>query len=171
MSVRVVGVAFRRRTGRSRVEGLDRGERVLATADGPGGAIAATNRRLVLPGLSIGWEKVERASWDGDEETLVVIETAEAAASAGRGGRHRIPVTEPGRLVDIVREQVTGSVVIVRQVAIAAGRGVRVTGRRRYDGELVWSAVVDAGLDLEDPPTKARLDAAVAVVRAEVETG
>jgi hypothetical protein len=46
---------------------------------------------------------------------------------------------------------------------------VRVTGRRHAGGELRWSAVLDAGIDPENPETRSQLDAAVAGVRSEVE--
>lgn len=146
-------------------EDLQRGERVLAQADGSEGRVTATDRRLLWPDGSIGWHEIERASWDADEECLRV----EPVPTSGHHRRYRLPLSAPGRVVDVVREQVTGSVIISRHVPLEGRRGVRVTGRRKPDGELVWSAVLDRGVDPEDQQTRSRLDAAVAEVRSEVE--
>ncbi len=147
------------------MEGLETGERVLAEAEGPDGRIAATDRRLVWPSGSIAWHEIERASWESDAERLLV----EPIATSPHSQPYKLPVTGPGRLVDVVREQVTGSVIISRHIRLEGRRGVRVTGRRKADGELVWNAVVDSGLDPDDEHTRARLDAAVSAVRSEVE--
>ncbi|TDD70068.1 hypothetical protein E1262_10910 [Jiangella aurantiaca] len=148
------------------IDGLAPGERVLATADGPDGEVAATTHRLLLRGTSVEWARVETAAWDGDAELLVVTELPDGN---GRRRRHRVALESPRRLVDVVREQVTQSVVISRHVAVDGRRGVRVTGRRTPSDEIVWTAAVDSGIDLRDPGTKARVDAAVALVRNEVE--
>lgn len=147
------------------MESLEQGERVLVTAEGPDGAVTATDRRLIWPAGSISWYEVERASWNGDAETLDVVPVP---ASEHRRA-FRVPITKPGRLVDVVREQVIGSVVITRHVPLDGRRGVRVSGRRKADGSLVWQAVVDAGLDVNHPELRPRLDAAVEAVRREVE--
>lgn len=144
---------------------------MLATADGPDGEAVATTLGLRLPGAdgegsAVEWSEIESASWDGDESRLDLMLVADAV---GRRQRHRIVLEAPGRLVDVVREQVTASVVISRHVPVATGRGVRVTGRRTPRGELSWSAQLDRGVDLDDPDTRARVDAAVEAVRNEVE--
>lgn len=161
--------AFRRRR---RVEGvaLDDGERTLASAAAARGPVVATDRRLLVPTSegyhSITWDRVDRAAWDGDAEVLVV---AESAPLGSPRHEHRLRVEQPRRLLDVVREQVTASVVITRQVPIDGSLGVRVTGRRRGDG-LTWVVAVDDGLRLDDPVIRRLVDAAVASVRAEVES-
>jgi hypothetical protein len=149
-----------------RIEGLEKGERVLAAAAGPDGEVTATTHRLLLRDTSIEWSRVETAAWDGDAELLVVTEVPDAR---GQRRRHRVALESPRRLVDVVREQVTQSVVISRHIAVDGRRGVRVTGRRTTAGDIVWTAALDSGIDLRDPDTKARVDAAVALVRNEVE--
>lgn len=151
------------------VEGLEPRERVLATATGPDGRVVATTYRLMLPsaaGAAVEWGKVETATWDGDERVLAV---AEVAGPSGRHRRHSVVIDEPGRLVDVVREQVTASVIISRHIVVDGRRGVRVTGRRTPQDEIVWSAVLDPGVDMDDPATRERVQAAVALVRGEVE--
>lgn len=144
------------------------GEKLLAVAEGPGTVLAATTRRLVVSdGPDWPWHRVERASWDGDAETLTVFPVPDGS---GRGPRRHVAVlTAPGKLVDVVREQVNASVVIDRHVPVDGRRGVRVMGRRTPDGTLAWNARLDAGLRLDDPETKRRVDDAVASVRREVE--
>lgn len=155
-----------RRRGPGQIDGLEKGERVLAAAAGPDGEVVATTHRLRLRDTSVEWSRVETASWDGDAELLVVTEVPD---SRGHRQRHRVALESPQRLVDVVREQVTQSVVISRHILVDGRRGVRVTGRRTAADEIVWTAALDSGIDLHDPGTKARVDAAVALVRNEVE--
>ncbi|WP_051426226.1 hypothetical protein [Jiangella gansuensis] len=155
---------LRRRT--PDIDGLVSGERVLATAGGPDGDVVATTHRLFLRDTEVEWSRVDTATWDGDAELLAVTEVPE---STGRQRRHRVALRHPGRLVDVVREQVIASVLISRHLAVDGRRGVRVTGRRTPSGEIVWSAALDAGIDMNDPAIRERVDAAVALVRNEVE--
>ncbi|PSL07005.1 hypothetical protein CLV30_102394 [Haloactinopolyspora alba] len=154
------------------VEGLRPGERLLAKAESTdGGDVVATSRGLRLPGGPEGseeveWSSIESASWDGDDNRLDVREVPDAA---GGRRRHRVALQEPGPLVDIVREQVTASVLISRHVPVTGGRGVRVTGRRTADDKIVWSAQLDAGVDVNDPDVREQVEAAVSQVRNEVE--
>lgn len=151
---------------------LERGERVLASARTVSGeSVVATDRRLFLPEpggfRAIPWDGVERATWNPDEEALFVTETD---AGDTRARRHRVGIEREARLLDVIREQVTASVVISRHVLVDAARGVRVTGRRRPGGDgLRWVVTADAGIDVEHPQVRSRIDAAVDAVRAEVE--
>ena len=147
------------------------GERLLARAESETGPIAATTRHLMLPtdgGFhAIGWENVERATWSRDDDQLVVVETAPLGAKARR---HRIGLGEATSFLDVVREQVQASVVISRHVPITDECGVRISGRRRPGQRtLAWVVAVDAGIDLDEPTVRAKVDQAVAQVRAEVE--
>jgi hypothetical protein len=163
--------AFFRRSPRTAGLPVDPGERLLATATLTSGTAAATDRRLLIPVAdgfyAIDWESVDRVSWDRDDESLLVVETAPMGSPARN---HRLRFERPGRLLDVIREQVTASVVISRYVPVDGERGVRVTGRRRA-GQigLRWVVAVDAGLDLADPSVRGLVDTAVAGVRAEVE--
>jgi len=161
--------AFLHRPGRVVGVALDDGERVLASAASAAGPVVATDRRLLVPTPegyhSITWDRVDRAAWDGDAEVLVVSESTPLGAPRRD---HRLRVEDPRRLLDVVREQVTASVVLSRHVPIDGPLGVRVTGRRRGDG-FAWLVAVDDGLRLDDPAIRHLVDAAVASVRAEVE--
>lgn len=150
---------------------LARGERVLAsdvtTDDSP---VVATNHRVLLPtpdGLaSIGWASVERASFDQESDLLTIIETA---SMGSRPRRFRLRIEGAHALLDVIREQVKASVILSRHMVIADGKGVRISGRRRPDtGALAWNVTADAGLDVANPDVRARIDAALAEVRAEL---
>lgn len=151
---------------------LEDGERVLASGRTLSGeSVVATDRRLFLPERGghrpIGWDGIEKATWNQEEESLFVVETAPAGT---RPLKHRVNLDRNARLLDVVREQVTASVVISRHVPVDPRRGVRVTGRRRPGADkLSWTVTADAGLDVGDPEVRSRIGAAVDAVRAEVE--
>jgi hypothetical protein len=117
--------------------------------------------------LRIAWEAVHDADWDADAGTLTVSEV-------GRWGeprpRHVFAVREPGRLLELVRERVTASVVLQRHVAIAGRRGVRVIGRRAPGGggAVQWLYEFDEGVDPADPAVLAAAREALAAAQAEV---
>src|SRR5690625_1569221 len=98
MSSPRLGDMFGRRRSRHVPDGivLESGERPLAVAEGPDTVLTATSHRLIVTdGPEWSWHVVERASWDGDAETLTVITTRE-----GGGQRRYVAVlSAPGRLV------------------------------------------------------------------------
>jgi hypothetical protein len=150
---------------------VEPGERVLASAAGDTGVVVATDRRLLVPQpdghLGIGWETIERATWDGDGELLTIVQTAPLGS---RPRPHRLKLEDAGRLLDVVREQVTASVVISRYVLLDGRRGVRITGRRRPgQSGLSWVVAVDNGLSVDAPGVRDQIASAVARVQAEVE--
>lgn len=137
--------------------GLERGERVLAdglAADGTW--LLGTRDHVVLvpgspePATRLPWERVENADWDRDAERLRIEEV-------GEFGRvrpvHTFTMTEPRRLLQLIRERVTASVVLSRRVAITGKRGLTVVARRppRGLGEITWACEYDAGIDPTDP--------------------
>ncbi len=154
---------------------LDRGERILATAtDVSGRWVVATDRALYLPEDAapphrIPWERVEHAEWDRDAEVLRVTETA-ALGDQLPVFVLRFDPPDP-RLLPLVRERISASVVVEQHVRIRGTQGVRVIARRPLDnaGDLVWALVFDDELDPEDRETLAAAERALASVRAEVE--
>ena len=140
-----------RRTGPS--VDVAAGERVLAWATSSAGAVAGTREALYLPGpppRRVAWEQVEAADWDAESETLRLSEV-------GTWGEPRptyeLGLTEPGKLLELVRERITASVVLQRHVPIDGTRGVRVIARRAATGsrELSWLFEYDEGIDPADP--------------------
>ena len=98
----------------------------------------------------IPWERVEAADWDNETDVLRV------SLVGGWGEQrveHEVGLVEPGRLLELVRERITASVVLQRHVAIRGKRGVRVIARRATAGrrELSWLFEYDEGIDPADP--------------------
>ena len=144
------------------------GEKVLAHAPAPEGPVAATRLALYLPGgRRIPWEQVEAADWDLDSETLRVSEV-------GTWGEVRpsytLTLAEPTRLLQLVRERVTASVVLQRHVPIRGKRGVRVIARRSPTGSgaLSWLFEYDAGIDPDDAFVAQAAQEALLAARDEV---
>lgn len=164
------------------------GERVLAWAvTGDGTIVAGTRDALYIsavvepgpsvvePGPSavepvetrIPWEQVEAADWDDDTSVLRV---AEVGSWGAERPEHQLPVAEPGRLLELVRERVTASVVLQRHVAVHGRRGVFVIARRapRGDRPVQWVFEFDDGIDPEDPVVRRAAEAALAAAQDEV---
>ncbi|MEQ7125032.1 hypothetical protein ABN034_10970 [Actinopolymorpha sp. B11F2] len=182
---------------------LERGERVLATSrDTAERWVVGTDRTLFLPTAEgaydrIPWEQVEHAEWDRDTEVLRVTGTAPLG--------ERLPVwtvsfAEPGsRLLSLIRERITASVVVDQRVSLRGPLGVRVIARRPPakladlgmagepatelsgaagqpgtagepgTGGMVWALAFDEGLDPADPEILAAAERVLDGVRAEVE--
>jgi hypothetical protein len=127
---------------------LEPGERVLVHARTPGGGyVVATDRALRLPGEEpLPWYRIDRALWD--EEGLRVVATD--------GTERRLPLPEPGRLPEAVRERVTSSILVNRHVRLGDRGGVRLVARRVPGQEAAeWDFVFDRGLDPADPGLRA----------------
>jgi len=144
------------------------GEKVLAWATSEAGAVAGTRSALYLPdGVRIPWEQVEAADWDLDAETLKVTEV-------GSWGQprpiHSLVLSEPARLLQLVRERVTASVLLQRHVPIRGRLGVRIIARRAAAGarELTWLFEYDEGIDPEDPFVEHAAQEALTAARSEL---
>jgi hypothetical protein len=144
------------------------GEKVLAYASSPDGVVGGTAAALYLPdGRRIPWEQVEAADWDSGAETLRVSEV-------GRWGEQRpsysLLLEDSGRLLQLVRERVTASVVLQRHVPIRGRRGVRVIARRAptRGRELSWLFEYDEGIDPDDPFVAHAAQEALAAAQEEV---
>jgi hypothetical protein len=144
------------------------GEKVLAWAASESGPVAGTRSALYLPdGVRIPWEQVEAADWDLDSETLRVTEV-------GTWGEPRpaysFVLTEPGRLLQLVRERVTATVVLQRHVPIRGSSGVRVIARRAAAGDraLTWLFEYDEGIDPTDPFVEHAAQEALAAAQGEI---
>ena len=111
---------------------VEPGERVLAWATGAGGAVAGTREALYLSGgHRVPWEQVESADWDLEARTLTVSEVGSWGESRPV---HALELDEPARLLQLVRERVTATVLLQRHVAVHDKAGVRVIARRAPTG-------------------------------------
>lgn len=148
------------------------GERVLAgAADADGFWVVGTDRALHVrvgqPARKLAWERIDRASWDEESERLVVVEVADFGMPQPR---HELAVQDPRRLLDLVRERVTASVLLTRHVPVAGSRGLKVVARRSptRQGEVFWSTLLGDGLDPADPQVRRAVDEGLAAARAEL---
>ncbi len=134
---------------------LDRGERPLAWAvDTAGRWYVGTDRALHLPDgdgfRRLGWEQIERADWHHDDERLALVEVTEWGEPERRD---EITVSDPGQLLELLRERVTKSVLTTVFARVRGCSGLSVVARRSPvgAGPVVWSYVLAAGLDPDDP--------------------
>jgi hypothetical protein len=150
-----------------------RGERLLAWAPlVAGGWVAGTRDALYLPDSRVPWEQVQVADWDRDEGLLRVSEV-------GTWGESR-PVHELGipesaaqdadRLLQLLRERVTASVLLTRHVPVTGRRGVRVVARRAPSGrsEVTWLYEYDEGVDPDDPVVRVAAETALAAAKGDL---
>ncbi|CAA9410606.1 MAG: hypothetical protein AVDCRST_MAG60-2636 [uncultured Nocardioides sp.] len=144
------------------------GERVLAACESVDGVVlAGTRDALYLGSIRIPWEQVGAADWDNESDVFRV-------SLVGSWGDdkvvHSFGLTEPGRLLELVRERVTASVVLQRHVPLSSRRGLRVIGRRppRGDAGIEWFFEYDEGVDPADPAVRDASAAALAAARADV---
>jgi hypothetical protein len=143
------------------------GERVLAAATSPDGELAGTRLALHLPdGTRLPWEQVEAAEWDAEARSLHV--TLIGAWGQERPS-HDVPLDDGAdRLLQLVRERVTSTVLLQRRVPVQGRLGAKVIGRRSPAGELAWYVDYDPGLDPADPFVDQAVQEGLAEARAEV---
>ncbi|MCW2795289.1 hypothetical protein [Nocardioides sp.] len=144
-----------------------RGERVLAWAQSAEGPVGGTRDALYVPDARIPWEQVETAEWDTDFSVLRVSEVGSWGVARPV---HVLTFDEPGRLLELVRERVSASIVLQRHVAIEGRRGVRVIARRAPHGDrpLSWLYEYDEGIDPDDALVRQAAGEALAAARDEV---
>ena len=150
---------------------LRRGERLLATATTASGALVGGSRdALHLPDREparLPWEEIATAEWDTDERTLRVVEIG---SYGDPQPEHVLVLDDPDRLLSLVRERVTASMVVQRHVAVRGRLGARILGRRAPGGHgpIAWFVDYAPGRDPADPEVAAGVDAALATARDDV---
>lgn len=145
-------------------------EKLLAWAQAADGTwIAGSAAALYLGQTRVPWTEVESADWDRDTEQLHIIEVGEWGRIRPR---HQFELAEPGRLLELIRERVTSSVVLQRHEAVHGRLGIRVVGRRDPAGagtsEVRWYFSYDEAIDPHDPEVVARADAMLAAAKADL---
>jgi hypothetical protein len=133
--------------------------------------VVGSRDALYLPGRRLPWEQVEAADWDTELERLRVSEVGHFGEQRRE---HTLTIAENGagtdRLLQLVRERVTASVLLVRHVPVTGRKGVRVVGRRAPSGgsPVSWFYEYDAGIDPGDPVVRAAAESALDAARADV---
>jgi hypothetical protein len=149
------------------------GERLLAWVPvGNSDWVGGTRDALYVPGARVPWEQVQAADWDRDEGRLVVTEVGTWGQPRPR---HALTIPESAtkdadRLLQLVRERVTASVLLSRHVRVSGRRGVRVVARRAPSGrsEVQWFYEYDEGIDPDDPVARAAAETALARAKDDV---
>jgi hypothetical protein len=158
---------------------VERGERLLADAVATEGHLGGTRDALYLlrshggttfelsETTRIPWEDVEAADWD--QETSV-LRVTEVGSWGQQRPEHRYTLDDPGRLLELVRERVTASIVLQRHVPVDGRRGLRVIARRapRGDRPVQWVYEYDEGVDPADPEVRRLAGEALAAAQQEV---
>ena len=135
--------------------------------------VAGTRSAVYLPTDSpntvrrVGWEKIERASWDSEASVLTIFETTDFGTPLRAT---ELKVDDPGRFGQLLRERVDASIVVQRHVPLAGKRGVRIVGRRNpatTDAAVTWNFVLDKGLEPDQPGVLDAAEAALKQVRDE----
>lgn len=150
---------------------LPPGEVELARAVSDSGLVVGTRDAVYVPTsaghLRVPWEQVESADWDNEGDVLRV---REVGTWGERRPEHLLHIAEPGRLLELVRERVTASVLLQRHVAVEGPRGFRVIARRSPSAgrEVTWLFEYDEGVDPADPLVSHAADAALEAARHDV---
>jgi hypothetical protein len=140
---------------------LGRNERVLTygrLADGRYAAATEFGLRIGgAPPVFHPWHEVDHARWTDDG-------TLDLEPLDGAPVRYRF--ADPRGVPAAVREQVTLSVAISERHPIDGPYGARIVARRdAATGRVIWSAIVDAELDANDPAVRERAEQILHAVR------
>jgi len=168
-------VSLFRRTARQAAPRLSSGERVLAWARADDGTVLAGTRDALHvvagtgPGpsqeLRLPWEQVEAAGWDDPTSTLRVT-----VVDGVPGEAHAYRLDDASALLQLLRERVTASVVLQRQVPVPGAGGATVVARRAPSGavDVLWSVRYDEGTNPSDPSVRAAVTEALARAKDDV---
>lgn len=133
---------------------------------GVAGVVGGTREALYLKSTRIPWEQVKSADWDAEATTLTVTEVGSWGAVRPV---HKVSLDEPVRLLQLIRERVTATVLLSRHVAVEGRKGVRVIARRApsADREITWVYEFDEGIDPENEAVRRAAQGAMALAQEE----
>lgn len=140
---------------------LQAGERILAGAvDTDGRWQVGSQSAFFLTTQDrtrrIAWEVVDRASWDKEQSTLTVVEIADFGDVEPQTV---LRFDDPGRLLELVRERITASVLLTRRVSVEnePRKTVTVIARRSPErtGDVTFAYLIDHDLDPDSSAARA----------------
>ena len=164
-----------RRRGSAPGVDVPRGEKVLASTTASDGAVLAGTRDafyLVRAGeepVRVPWEEVEAAEWDRDAG---LFRLSEVGSWGELRREHTATLDDSGRLLELVQERVTASIVLQKHVPLEGRRGLRVIARRapRGDRPVQWVYEYDEGVDPDDPAVASAARTALAQAQQDLGT-
>jgi len=132
-----------------------------------GVVVAGTRDALRIGDHEVPWEQVQAADWDKDSSTLFV---SEVGHWGDQRPVHQLVLPEPARLLQLVRERITASIVLQRHVPVTGRRGVFVIGRRAPSGRgpIAWIFEYQEGIDPADSAVQQAAAAALREARNDV---
>jgi hypothetical protein len=153
--------------------GLRSGEVRAHAQSAEGTWLLGTREALVIVGaetMAIPWQQVGTADWDSDEDQLRVAEVGDFGQVRPV---HVFTLSDPVRLLQMIRERVTASVLMQRRVLVDGKRGLTVVARRAPggDGEITWAYEFDPGVEPTDPGVAEAAAAGLKAAREEVGLG
>lgn len=117
-----------------------------------------------LEDVRIGWDLVDRASWNPPVLELELRRTAESAPQP-----FVLELDHRSDLPAVVRDRVTASIVVNERIEMEHS-WVRVVARRIFDtGELQWRLLPGPGVDTGDPRIVAAIDGRLEELRSQWE--
>ncbi len=144
------------------------GERGLARAETTEGlAVVGTREALHFGDVLLPWEDIESADWD--QETSI-LRVAEVGVWGEQRPIHELGFEDPGRLLELIRERITASIVLQRHIPVTGRRGLFVIGRRAPVGDapVRWIYEYQEGVDPDDPAVRRAAAEGLAAARDEV---
>lgn len=153
------------------------GEQVVAADRADEGYVVVSDRalHLLLPSdphspadglqdVRIGWELVDRASWN---PPALELQLRRSAASAPQ--QLVVELDHRSDLPAVVRDRVTASIVVNERIELERS-WVRVVARRIFDtGELTWRLLPGPGADMADPTVGAAVEGRLEELRSQWE--
>lgn len=145
---------------------LQRGEQMLSVCASDDGAyLAASDRalyRVAAPSVErLRWDQVDRAVWEPPYLQLTARED-----DTGRVAHLVWQADQTGDLPAVVRERVTGSILVNSQVPVSGGSAQVIARRHSDTGVVGWRIVFGAGVDAQDPAVQAAADAELTDLRS-----
>jgi hypothetical protein len=149
---------------------VEPGERILAFAHSPDGALVlATDRALrhqAAGGWSrFGWEQIGRIAWDDDRHVLALTDVA-----TGQAADIALHAADGARLTDLARERVGSTFLLTTRVALTDHGAARVTARRQPGSDrTLWQVDLSSGADPADPRVRTEIAATIRQLRTHFE--
>lgn len=141
--------------------------RVLAWAASRDGVVVGLPDRLMVRDAAgwheTPWHDILRGGWNDEGSALhwTTLSTGES---------HEVPLVAQGRIPELFRERVEATILLQKSIAVPPNRTVLVSARRSLVDPrqpVIWAAHPGAGVRLDDPDTRAFVDAEVARLKAE----
>jgi hypothetical protein len=144
---------------------------LAGTCDADEAAVIATNaalHRLAGPDGTghwsrWGWEQISRIEWKDSTSTLALVGQVPLLA-----GRVVLILPKPGPLVEVIRERLAWTTMLITYITLPSDGNLAVLVRRQpATDRMYWFLYPDASLEVNDAVVRSEIDDAVAALRAD----